>query len=339
MIPRAIRSCSAVVLGWFCSLGLPAPPPEIVHGITVSTHGIGREWALDDRMEPAFREIRSVGAGWVAIHPYAGIAADGTVRFEDFAPDAPPAHVVRPIRLAHEFGLKILIKPHLAYWGSPFRWRGEIAFDEPEEWTRFFDGYGRWIVKLAAAAREADGFVVGTELDRTIDHESDWRRLIARVRGETQAPITYAANWTDFERVPFWDALDVIGIQAYFPLTAEGVTDEASIRAGWERRMTELRDYARRHYRNIVFTELGYDRSLRAPWMPWEPDRDTEDAARDLQTTCLRLALDAIAREPTVVGVFLWKWFPEPHPVGRDFPLADARTKAVLRAAWGKNAS
>ena len=337
MMSRVTLSCCALLLIWPCSTDHPVAQtaaPEIVRGITLSTHGIGLEWALDDNMAPAFREIRSLGAGWVAIHPYAGIAADGTVRYEELDPDDPPLHVVRPIQLAHELGLKIMIKPHLAYWRSPFRWRGDIEFDRPEEWRRFFDSYERWIVALAAAAREADGFVVGTELDRTIEHEAEWRRLIAGVRERTDAPITYAANWTDFERVPFWDALDVIGIQAYFPLTDEGVTDEASIRAGWDRRMSELRDYAARHYRNIVFTELGYDRSLRAPWKPWEPARDEGDAAVRLQTRCLRIALEAIRREAAVVGVFLWKWFPEPHPVGRDFPLADAHTKSVIREAW-----
>ena len=42
--------------------------------------------------------------------------------------DGPPDYIARPIREAHAQGLKVLIKPHIAYWGSPFRWRGEIKF-------------------------------------------------------------------------------------------------------------------------------------------------------------------------------------------------------------------
>ena len=115
--------------------------------------------------------------------------------------------------------MSICIKPHIAYWGSSFSWRGEIEFSREDAWDRFWRDYRAWITLLAEACREADGFVVGTELDRTLRFEDEWRALIADVRAHTGAPLTYAANWTDYQRVPFWDALDVIGIQAYFPLT------------------------------------------------------------------------------------------------------------------------
>ena len=70
---------------------------------------------------------------------------------------------------------------------------------------------------------EADAFIVGSELDRTIQRDSDWRRLIAAERALTLKPLSYCANWPDYQRVSFWDALDVIGISAYFPLV-EGST-------------------------------------------------------------------------------------------------------------------
>ena len=191
-----------------------------VRGITISTHGIGRDWGTD-AIVPTLEDIRAVGANWVAIHPYASIRADGSLRWSDIDPDDPPAHIVRPIREAHRLGLRIYIKPHIAYWRSPFSWRGEIAFDRAEDWQRFWRDYREWIALLATVCREADGFVVGTELDRMLTFEEEWRALIAEVRQHTDAPLTYAANWTDYRQVPFWDALDVIGIQAYFPLTED----------------------------------------------------------------------------------------------------------------------
>ena len=79
------------------------------------------------------------------------------------------------------------------------------------------------------------------KLDRMLTFEEEWRALIAEVRQHTDAPLTYAANWTDYRQVPFWDALDIIGIQAYFPLTDDPDYDEEDIRAGWAKRMGELR--------------------------------------------------------------------------------------------------
>lgn len=308
-----------------------ASPGEI-RGITISTHLDGRDWAWDS-IVPTLAEIKALGANWVTIHPYAAIASDGTVRFRPIDPAHPPPSVARPIREAHALGLKILIKPHLAYWGSPFRWRGEIAFSDPTAWRRFWTDYERWIVALAEVSADADGFVVGTELDRTLLHEQAWRRIIARVREATPAMLTYAANWSDYESVPFWDALDTIGIQAYFPLAEEQDTSDEAIRRGWRSWMGRLRAYAQERRRPIVFTELGYSSGRDAPVRPWAPAVQGAEAL-ETQERCMRAALRAVRDEPSVLGAFLWKWFPEPRPVGRDFQLATPRMKRLIREAW-----
>jgi hypothetical protein len=305
-----------------------------VRGITISTHGGGRDWG-SDAMIPTMEEIRALGANWVSIHPYARINTDGSLRFERFDPQNPPEYLARPIREAHRLGLNICIKPHIAYWGTPFSWRGEITFERDEEWQRFWADYSEWIVLLAAASRDADGFVVGTELDRTLHFENEWRAVIARVREQTRAPLTYAANWTDYHRVPFWDALDVIGIQAYFPLTDKTSYREEDIRNGWQQRMTELRTYAEPLNRKILFTELGYNQSHQAPIEPWDYAVDGEDA-RPIQATCMRIALEAIDAEQSVVGALLWKWFPNPRPIGRNFQMAAPHIRHVIAENWQK---
>ena len=53
-----------------------------------------------------------------------------------------------------------------------------------------------------------------------------------------------------------------------------------------------------------------------------------------MQETCLRLALAAVEREPYVAGAFLWKWFPNPRPVGRNFQLATPRLKRAIADIW-----
>ena len=314
--------------------GPRAPFPDNVQGITISTHIDGRDWAFEDQMLPTMRDVRGVGADWVAIHPYAAIGADGLVRFRELDSESPPPHIVRPIEVAHSLGLKILIKPHLAYWGSPFDWRGEITFEDEGQWKRFWDSYGSWIIRLAEVTRDADGFVVGTELDRTLAHEAEWRRIIREVRGRTPVPLTYAANWTAYEKVPFWDTLDAIGIQAYFPVTEDPDVRQEALKAGWAERMKQLGQFSRLHDRRILFTELGYNRSFRAALRPWESHTDGE-AARAVQQRCMRSALTAIREEPTVIGAFLWKWFPRPRSVGRNFQLATPGMQAVIRDAWG----
>ncbi len=307
-------------------------PSVKVHGIVLSTHGGGRDWGSEN-IESTMADLRAVGATWVSIHPYARIGEDGTVAFRPIDPSAPPAHLTRPIAAAHAAGLKIAITPHLAYWGSSFSWAGDIEFSTADEWQRFFDTYTRWVVTLAQACPDADGFILGTEIDRTLGHEEHWRELIRQVRSVTSAPLTYGANWTDYARVPFWDALDVIGVQAYFPLADSIGASVAEIEAGWAARMMELHEFAATKNRRVVFTELGYNRAFAAPLRPWDAAVDGIEA-EDVQEACLRIALAAVEREPSVAGAFLWKWFPNPHPVGRNFQLATPRLKRAIADVW-----
>lgn len=315
------------------SRGAASDTQETVRGVIISTHTDGSDWS-SPAMRSTMEDIRELGADWVSIHPYGWIRANGAVRFHEFNPDHPPAYIVRPIEDAHALGLKILIKPHIGYWGSPFSHRGAIHFRSEVAWDRFFGDYKRWITHLAEACRGADAFVVGTELDSTLEHEDRWRDVIAEVRKRTRMPLTYAANWSSYRNVAFWDALDVIGIQAYFPLTEHPDPDSMSIVSGWESVMTELRDFAHGQNRKIAFTELGYNRSYAAPVEPWAYRVDGNDAER-VQVRCLRIALQAVEREPTVVAVFLWKWFPNPYPVGRNFQLATPGMRRAIAEIWG----
>lgn len=324
----------------------PARRQATIRGITISTHGSGHDWATD-AIAGAMTSIKQIGATWVSTHPYARIDVDGQVSYGNRrwgrrarAPVQPegtaPLHWTRPVTEAHAQGLKIMIKPHLAYWGR-FSWRGTIEFDTDQQWDRFFDSYETWIVAVATACKDADGFVIGTELDKTIRFADRWRKIIRAVRQVTDAPLTYAANWTDYERIEFWDDLDVIGIQAYFPVAEQSAADEAQIEAGWQAVMKKLRPFAAKIGKDIVFTELGYTRSLMAPVKPWLAQEDGPEALA-VQTRCMRIALQAIEHEPRVIGSFLWKWFPPPHENGRNFRLATDQMKAVISKQWDATA-
>jgi hypothetical protein len=278
--------------------------------------------------------LRSLGADSISIHPYASIRDDGRLVVHGQDPADPPEWITRPIEEAHRLGLTIMIKPHLAYWGSGFSWRGEIAFDDPAQLDRFFTDYTAWIADLAQIAADADVFVVGTELDRLTQYEQRWRDVIAAVRSRYPGPITYAANWDAYERTPFWDALDYVGVQAYFPVLREGTepTDEALV-AGWAGITRKLARFSARTGRPILLTELGYNRSARAPYEPWRYVQGG-DGAEDIQERTLAVALRAVQAEPSIAGAFLWKWFPAEIQSG-DFLLSEPRLQEVIHREWG----
>ena len=326
------KSITTILFLFFITSPILATEDLEVRGIIISTHGGGQDWA-NDEIIPTMKDIQQLGANWVAIHPYAGISKDGTVSLRRFDPSAPPEHWTRPIKEAHALGLKISITPHLAYWRSGFEWAGEIEFQSNEEWTHFWTTYRHWILTLAETCKDADAFVIGTELDKTLHHEKEWRTLIADVRKIFKGQITYGSNWTDYQRVPFWDALDLIGIQAYFPLSKKENPTEQDIRQGWEKQAKELRNFSIKHNRKIIFTELGYNQSYSAAAEPWDYRVDDE-GSRPLQQMCWRIAFETIQSEPRLVGSFLWKWFPLPRPMSRNFQLATQHIMPIIAHAW-----
>ena len=77
---------------------------------------------------------------------------------------------------------------------------------------------------------------IGTELELTSGREKEWRTLIDEIRVVFSGELTYAANFTEYEKIRFWDALDYIGIQAYFPLTDRVNPGLESLKKGWNKK-------------------------------------------------------------------------------------------------------
>jgi hypothetical protein len=307
-------------------------PYAIVRGVTVSCPGAGLEWGSDD-MVRTLAILEGLGVNWVAIHPYGGIRDDGTVgrsRIDRLWED--PSWLTRAIRAAHAKGIKIMITPHVAYWGSRFEYRAAVSFDDEASWARFFGTYEEFIVRVARLSTEADAFVVGSELDRTTHREREWRRIIAAVRREFRGPMTYAAGWDAYAKVAFWDALDVVAVQGYFPLVQhEGVPTDAELTAAWSRIVADLESFGRARGRRVVLGELGYNRSLSAAVRPWEYPQDAVPEAEVLQTRCLDAALGALSKSRGVAGAFLWKWFPGEVSRGNFLASTPAMRNVIAR--------
>lgn len=323
------------LLGGACAQP-PAPALPPIRGMTLSTPTWGREWGTD-ATAASMETLSTLGVNWVSYHPYARISDTGAVTWRPFDPGQPPDWLARPVAEAHARGMKVMVTPHLAHWGSSFSWRGAIAFGDEESRERFFSDYERFIVAIATAARGADAIVVGSELDQTAlgpDNEARWRKIIASVREVYPGPITYAANWDSYDQIPFWDSLDAVGIQAYFPLSvAPGVRpSEAALDRAWDKINAEMHAFHEKHDKYIVFTELGYDSGPQAAIRPWESG-DGSALGEEIQQACLAAALRAMERERAVLGAFLWKWFPG-DSAPNDFRMSAPSLREAITRAW-----
>nr|BAL52987.1 hypothetical conserved protein [uncultured Acetothermia bacterium]BAL60159.1 hypothetical conserved protein [Candidatus Acetothermum autotrophicum] len=249
------------------------------------------------------------------------------------------------IAQAHQLGLDVMLKPMVDLANDPAHWRGEINFGTDEAaWAQWFASYQNFIVHYAQLAQETGVavFAVGTELGGTAHRESNWRAIIDAVRSVYPGLLTYAANF-DGEQyvVNFWDALDFIGIDAYYPLTQKTDPTVEELKAGWAPHKAELATLSQAWRLPIVFTEVGYrsvDGTNRAPW-DW-----ISDGPVDLQeqADCYRALFEVFQSEPWMEGIFWWAWGTDPDHGGPDDTYYSPHNKpaeAVLQYFFASAAS
>jgi hypothetical protein len=226
-------------------------------------------------------------------------------------------------RQAHRLGMDVILKPHIWVGGyDETQNRSEIGFESAARWRRWEAGYRRFLMIYARLAAEvdADALVLGTELTRSATERPDfWRALAADVRDIYDGDLTYAANWHKaYKQVRFWESLDYVGVQAYFPLADEGASSLSALRNGWRSHQAELARVHERTNRPILFTEVGYRSASGAAEAPWEwPERDGEEMPDyTLQARCYEAFLSTVGHAPWLKGGIVWKWHP-PREVDR----------------------
>lgn len=105
-----------------------------------------------------------------------------------------------------------------------------------------------------------------------------WRALIAEVRQVFHGQVIYAANFDQYREVGFWDALDGIGINAYFKLRDRLVApgDRGGLYGllldGWRGVLGEIGAFRRAgglETKPVFFTEMGFTRRALSTLEPW----------------------------------------------------------------------
>jgi hypothetical protein len=286
--------------------------------------------------------IAAVGGNWVSVTDFAFMEAVDrpSVRY-GMGRSAEGRGIPQTIADAHAAGLKVLVKPHV--WSRDFggnkKWHGDIKMTNEADWEEFFKEYGAYILGQAKIAQEgkAEALSVGCELEGTsLTQEKRWRKLIADVRKVYGGYVIYSAAFAEWDKVPWWDAVDCIGIDAYMPLTDVPDASEEQLHAAWRRIYDkEIGPFQRKWNKPICFTEMGYTASINAAAQPWAYGVERPSVA--YQARLYKVALEEAARHDYIRGVFLWKWFPgegSSDPLRGD-PFGIQNRKEVLEAVKG----
>ena len=208
---------------------------------------------------------------------------------------------------AKERGIYVMLKPHI--WLRPPAWVGMVAAETETDWATWFGSYRAFILHYAALARdtEIEALCIGNELRGTTHREREWRDLIAEIKGVYDGVLTYGAHAEEVWDVPFWDALDYIGVSAYYALADTPSATRAEMVTAWEPHVARLERLSTRWDRPILFTELGYRSVDFAAQYPWKFD-DTTSVNLQVQADAYGAFFEAVWPEPWFAGVHWWKW-------------------------------
>ncbi|WP_265017721.1 glycoside hydrolase/phage tail family protein [Wolbachia endosymbiont (group A) of Andrena dorsata] len=164
--------------------------------------------------------------------------ASGNPRYGGTVSDAA---LIRYIEELRSRGYKVMLYPVPLLDTKNKEWRGKLS-GTPGDISDFFENqYNKFIEHYASIAKQTkvEGFIIGSEfaqLTKIRDEQGNYPAVIELVKlakqiklqlGE-EVTVTYAADWSEYHSYDGWynmdelwssEYIDVIGIDAYFPLT------------------------------------------------------------------------------------------------------------------------
>jgi hypothetical protein len=340
------------------SLTLPYELPELsgfaMRGVTIgpieSALHPGRGYG-SAAFERGLDEAVRLGATWISLTPFGrawDLKATGVGQSFELGLVENQRGVARAVRQAHARGLRVLLVPHL--WVESGEWRAEIDPDTLEGWRRFAESYRAFVLEWArlAARTSVDMLAVGVELRSwvTTTHAASFLPILRDVRQVYAGLLTYAANWDDVDQTVILGELDVIGVNAFYPLTEQPSASDAELVRGGQAVAEKIKALGELWQKPVVFNEFGYTARTDPALRPWEwPDKmkSVRVDAR-AQAAAYRGLLSGMLTSPELVGGFVWRLYADPDDLSQEaewgFSPRGREAELFLRDAfWGRWAS
>ncbi len=266
---------------------------------------------LSSKATESLQKQADLGGNAMAIVPYSYINTEAPPTYLSIGNRAGSENdegIVHSAFEARKRGMETLLKPQIFFGNS---WPGALEYKNEKDWDGFFEYYYRWIRHYAflAEIHQIESFCMGVEfVIATLSHEKQWTKMIRGVRGLYQGKLTYAANWGDeFENVGFWNELDFIGLNSYYPLSKEDTPSDDDLRENFNEVKEKIQKVYDTYNKPIVFTEIGF-RSIEMPWKnPHAGGRDQVFNEED-QQRCYEIIFEGIQNEPWCQGILWWKY-------------------------------
>jgi len=294
---------------------------DFVRGISFSHEGWGGRSGgyVGPEAKAQLRRLRELGANAISVVPYGFVRDINATSIYLSRTDETDQELSQVNHTAHRLGFVVMLKPQL--WIGWGRFTGEIRLADPTSKERWMRSYREFILHYARLAEleRFDVLCIGNELEGMTRNEKEWRNLIAEVRRVYHGPITYAANWgAEFEHLRFWDALDFIGLNNYYPLRAvasgpvsadgsEPLAMNGDLIVGAQALVARIEAVHDKWERPVLFTEVGFPSVRGGSAEPWIEDPRRGIALQE-QAAGYEAIFESFTGRPWLKGMFWWKW-------------------------------
>jgi PKD repeat protein len=247
---------------------------------------------------------------WVAICVFWHQDTASSTRIYPLTSSPSNSSVAKAISMVHKLGMKVMLKPMV----DPLNgvWRGEIP--PSDAW---FQSYGNFINFWAEFSQEnkVDLLCIGCEFNSNDGQTASWENITARVRERYSGPITYAANWDNYPNVHWWNSLDYVGIDAYFPLTNTHDPTVEELKTAWSFWVNAIASWQATVNKPIIFTEIGY---MSAEGTNEAPYNYVSSSPVDLQeqVNCYNATFQTFYNKNWFYGFYWWNWETKPDAGG-----------------------
>lgn len=273
--------------------------------------------------------LSNIACNWVSIMPYAYVdETSGELQYNMIGRQwwgETKTGVSESIDMAHANGFSVMLKPHVWIgWGT---FTG--TFKPNDGYDLLKQGFKKYILDFArlAETKQVACFCFGTEWKQFITEEpAFFESLISSIKLVYSGKITYAANWDNGFNIPFWDQVDYLGFDAYFPLDSQATPSVNDLNMAWNPWKNKLNKLSQQYQKPVLFTEYGYrniDYCTKTPWDSEHADSDNEKCQCNAYTSLFQ----TFYNEPWFAGGFFWKFHTQKRRLGNQFTPQN-------KAAW-----
>ena len=282
--------------------------------------------------------LRAAGANYTAVMATWFVQTSNSTTIAPNSNSPTDAAVVAAIQNLQAQGITVTLKPHVDSldnnWRGQFTWpASDTTTAQQQAWlTAWFTSYEAFILHFAQIAAENNVgiLVIGTEFAQLTGNtcagscRTYWDQYVINPL-RTNYPnllLVYGANATsagdEFTKVTFWDDVDIIGVDGYFPLTNHADPTLAELVSAWTNASANKNNFnpeqalqnlqSAHPTKPLIFSELGY---MSTAGTNEEPYNYSHAGAYDQteQANCYEAFFEVFSPESSwMKGVFWWDW-------------------------------